>query len=131
MEFIICLIIFIGLCIYHASEKELPAGYHNNWRLEEHDAQLVREGKMTKRQFLKNMDNGKYRQEGTVYNMETLIGLAVIIAIFAIPNMCTNYKLDNYDMSKVDNAKLTKDMQSGISVAERRRRCVNGYYDKK
>ena len=58
----ICLLIFIGLCIYHASEKELPAGYHNNWRLEEYDAQLVREGKMTKRQFLKNMDNGKYRQ---------------------------------------------------------------------
>ena len=57
----ICLLIFIGLCIYHASEKELPAGYHRNWRLEEHDAQLVREGKMTKRQFLKNMDNGKYR----------------------------------------------------------------------
>ena len=63
MGFIICLLVFIGLCIYHASEKELPAGYHNNWRLEEHDAQLVREGKMTKRQFLKNMDNGKYRQE--------------------------------------------------------------------
>ena len=61
MGFIICLLIFVGLCIYHASEKELPAGYHNNWRLEEHDAQLVREGKMTKRQFLKNMDNGKYR----------------------------------------------------------------------
>ena len=57
----ICLLIFIGLCIYHASEKELPAGYHNNWRLEEQDAQLVREGKMTQRQFLKNMDNGKYR----------------------------------------------------------------------
>ena len=53
MGFIICLLIFIGLCIYHASEKKLPAGYHNNWRLEEHDSQLVREGKMTKRQFLK------------------------------------------------------------------------------
>lgn len=63
--------------------------------------------------------------------METLIGLAVIIAIFAIPNMITNHKLDNYDMSKVDNAKLTKDMQNGVSVSERRRRCVNGYYDKK
>ena len=61
MGFIICLLIFIGLCIYHASEKELPAGYHNNWRLEEHDAQLVREGKMIKKQFLKNMDNGKYK----------------------------------------------------------------------
>ena len=61
MEFIICLLIFIGLCIKAACEPTLPAGYHNNWRLEEHDAQLVREGKMTKRQFLKNMDNGKYR----------------------------------------------------------------------
>ena len=57
----ICLLIFIGLCIYYASEKELPADYHNNWRLEEHDSQLVREGKMTQRQFEKNMNNGKYR----------------------------------------------------------------------
>ena len=59
----ICLLIFIGLCIYHACEKELPADYHNNWRLEAHDSQLVREGKMTQRQFEKNMNNGKYRQE--------------------------------------------------------------------
>lgn len=62
--------------------------------------------------------------------METLIGLVVIIAIFAIPNMITNHKLDNYDMSKVDNTKLTNDMINGVSVADRRRRCVNGYYDK-
>ena len=59
----ICLIVFIGLCIYHASENELPADYHNNWRLEAHDSHLVREGKMTQRQFEKNMNNGKYRQE--------------------------------------------------------------------
>ena len=57
----ICLLIFIILCIKAACEKELPADYHRNWRLEEQDAQFVREGKMTKRQFLKNMDNGKYR----------------------------------------------------------------------
>ena len=44
--------------------------------------------------------------------------------------MITNHKLDNYDMSKVDNTKLTQDMINGVSVAERRRRCVNGYYDK-
>lgn len=61
MLFAICLIVFIGLCIYHACEKELPADYHNNWRLEAEDSQKVREGKMTKRQFLKNMDYGKYR----------------------------------------------------------------------
>ena len=47
----ICLLVFIGLCIYHASEKELPADYHNNWRLEAEDSQKVREGKMTQRQF--------------------------------------------------------------------------------
>ena len=62
--------------------------------------------------------------------METLIGLIVIIAVFAVPNMITNHKLDNYDISKIDNAKLGRDVVNGVSVAERRRRCVNGYYDK-
>ena len=63
--------------------------------------------------------------------METLIGLGIIIAIWTIRKISTEVKLDNYDMSKVDIAKLTKDMANGVSVAERRRRCVNGYYDKK
>lgn len=63
--------------------------------------------------------------------METLIGLGIINAIWAISKISTEVKLDNYDMSKVDTAKLTKDMANGVSVAERRRRCVNGYYDKK
>ena len=75
----ICLLIFIGLCIYHASEKELPAGYHNNWRLEAHDSQLVREGKMTQRQFLKNMDNGKYRQECDKMGLLIFIGITWLI----------------------------------------------------
>ena len=66
MLFIICLLIFIGLCIKNACEKELPAGYHNNWRLEAEDSQKVREGKMTQRQFEKNMNNGKYRQESDI-----------------------------------------------------------------
>lgn len=57
----IWLIIFIGLCIYHASEKELPAEYHRNWRLESQDADKVRFGEMSRREFLKNMENGKYR----------------------------------------------------------------------
>ena len=59
--FVICLLIFIILCIKAACEPTLPADYHNNWRLEAHDSQLVREGKMTQRQFEKNMNNGKYR----------------------------------------------------------------------
>ena len=57
----ISLIIFIGLCIYHASEKELPAEYHRNWRLESQDADKVRFGEMSRREFIKNMENGKYR----------------------------------------------------------------------
>ena len=62
--------------------------------------------------------------------MGTLIGIGVIIAIFAIPNMITNHKLENYDVSKIDNTKLSWDVANGVSVSERRRRLVNGYYDK-
>lgn len=58
---IICVIVFIGLCIYHASEKELPAEYHRNWRLEAQDVDKVRMGQMSKREFIRNMNNGKYR----------------------------------------------------------------------
>lgn len=57
----ICLIIFIGLCIYHASEKELPAEYHRNWRLESQDADKVRFGELSRREFIKNIENGKYK----------------------------------------------------------------------
>lgn len=58
---IICLIVFIGLCIKEACEPTLPADYHRNWRLEAQDADKVRYGEMSKREFLRNMDNGKYR----------------------------------------------------------------------
>lgn len=59
--FLISLIIFIGICIYHASEKELPAEYHRNWQLERDDLEKVYQGKMTQKEFVKNMNNGKYR----------------------------------------------------------------------
>lgn len=59
--FAICFIIFISLCIYHASEPTLPADYHKNWKLEQEDANKVRFGEMSKREFLKNMDKGKYK----------------------------------------------------------------------
>ena len=61
MLFVIGLIVFIILCIKEACEPTLPVDYHNNWKLEAQDSQLVREGKMTQRQFNKNMNNGKYR----------------------------------------------------------------------
>lgn len=57
----ICLLVFIGLCLYHAAEPTLPAEYHRNWRLEQQDADKVRYGEMSKREFLRNMKNGKYR----------------------------------------------------------------------
>lgn len=58
-------IIGIGILLYQlmkaVCEPTLPADYHNNWRLEAEDSQKVREGKMTQKQFEKNMNNGKYR----------------------------------------------------------------------
>ena len=63
--------------------------------------------------------------------MEGLIALGIIFFIWAASKINTEIKLDNYDMSKVDTTKLCSDMAKGVSVAERRRRCVNGYYDKK
>lgn len=63
--------------------------------------------------------------------MAELILIGVILLIVGLNNASINNKLDNYDTSKIDNAKLTHDAVSGVSVMERRRRCVNGYYDKK
>ena len=57
----ICLLVFIGLCVYHASEPTIPADYHRNWKLESQDADKVRFGEMSKRQFNKNIRNGKYK----------------------------------------------------------------------
>ena len=59
--FIIILLVFIGLCNYHGCEKELPADYRRNWKLEQEDANKVRFGEMSRSQFIKNMNNGKYR----------------------------------------------------------------------
>ena len=52
--FIIILLVFIGVCIYHACEKELPADYHRNWKLEQEDANKVRFGEMSRREFIRN-----------------------------------------------------------------------------
>ena len=59
--FAIGFLIFIGLCIYHACEPTIPAEYHRNWRLEAQDADKVRFGQMSQREFNKNIRNGKYR----------------------------------------------------------------------
>lgn len=59
--FIIILIVFIAIAIYHACEPTIPAEYHRNSKLEAEDARKVAMGEMSRRQFLKNIDNGKYR----------------------------------------------------------------------
>lgn len=59
--FVICLLVFIGLCIYHACEPTVPAEYHRNLRLEQEDCDKVRNGEMSQREFNKNIRNGKYR----------------------------------------------------------------------
>ena len=47
--------------VIEACEKELPADYHCNWRLEQEDANKVRFGEMSRSQFIRNMNNGKYK----------------------------------------------------------------------
>lgn len=49
-----------GRAIKEASEPKLPAEYHGNWQLEAHDSNEVRMGRMTQKQFEKNMNSGKY-----------------------------------------------------------------------
>lgn len=61
MLFLICLGIFIGICIKAACEPTLPADYHKNWKLEQQDSDKVRYGEMTLKEFQRNQRNGKYR----------------------------------------------------------------------
>lgn len=58
---VIGIIILVYQLIKAACEKELPADYHNNWKLEQEDANKVRFGEMSKSEFIRNMNNGKYR----------------------------------------------------------------------
>ena len=53
------IVLFIGLIIY--CEPQIPASYHNNWKLEQEDSWKVSTGEMSQRQFMKNIQNGKYR----------------------------------------------------------------------
>ena len=61
MLFVISLTVVIIHLIMDACEKEIPAEYHRNGRLKAEDSDKVRKGEMTQRQFMKNLENGKYR----------------------------------------------------------------------
>ena len=64
------------------------------------------------------------------YLIQLVLMIVILIIIFYGKDIIANIELDHYDMSKVDHAKINMDMINGVSVSERRRRCVNGYYDK-
>ena len=63
--------------------------------------------------------------------MEDLLIIGIIVKILVVRKISTERKVDNYDMSKVDMTKLNLDMVNGVSAAERRRRLIRGYYDKR
>lgn len=58
---VIGVIYFIFKLIQEACEPELPASYHRNMELETEDANKVRFGEMSRREFNRNIKNGKYR----------------------------------------------------------------------
>lgn len=58
---IIGVIVIVWKLIAEACEPTLPADYHRNIELEMQDADKVRFGEMSRREFLRNMNNGKYR----------------------------------------------------------------------
>ena len=58
---VIGIIILIYNLFKEGFEKELPADYHRNSRLEQEDANKVRFGQMSKSEFIRNMNNGKYK----------------------------------------------------------------------
>lgn len=59
--FVIGVVVFIVKFLGAAFERELPADYHRNIKLESQDADKVRNGEMSRRQFIHNINSGKYR----------------------------------------------------------------------
>ena len=52
------IVLFIGLIIYGIwknCEPQIPASYHNNWKLEQEDSWKVSTGEISQRQFMKNI----------------------------------------------------------------------------
>lgn len=62
-------VIYIGYkLIKEACEPELPASYHGNTKLEEEDVNKVRFGQMSRSEYLRNMNRGKYYAPPKVNN---------------------------------------------------------------
>lgn len=58
---VIGVFVIIYNLIKEACEPTLTAEYHRNWKLEQEDANKVRFGEMSRSEFIRNMNNGKYR----------------------------------------------------------------------
>jgi len=66
---------------------------------------------------------------GNVMEVLGVISLVLLLVIWLSDVLSVKRRLDNYPENRSDNRKLYNDVANGVSVAERRRRCVNGYYD--
>ena len=58
---VIGIIVLVYNLIKEACEPTLPADYHRNMKLETEDANKVRFGQMSRSEFNRNINNGKYR----------------------------------------------------------------------
>lgn len=64
--------------------------------------------------------------------METVIGLIIIGIIWAVSSASLNNKVDNYDISRVDNSKMIADkVMNNLSDRQVQRNMVNHKYDKR
>ena len=64
--------------------------------------------------------------------MGTVIGLVIIVLIFASCKWDLNKRVDTYPLDKVDTSKMIADrVMNNLSDAQVQRNMVNGKYDKK
>lgn len=60
--------------------------------------------------------------------MGELCILIIVLIVFCIKNVVDDFKLNNYDLSKIDNKKMSAD--AGKSVNTIRKNMISGKYDK-
>ena len=63
--------------------------------------------------------------------MAEIIAILIFVGIYIFAKASTEAKMNRIDPTKVDNSKMTRDICSGVSRSEIRRRYGNGYYNKK
>lgn len=62
--------------------------------------------------------------------MGELIFIIVIFVAYKLYKFWLDIRVDCYDVSNLDATKMTQDAINGVPLMERKRRMVNGYYDK-